>query len=501
MEKVTYTQRHEVKASTRTGARVRLLAMFVVGSLWMEAAVSQELALPELDCVIQPYEIAHVASPTEGVIKTLHAERNDLVSAGQVIVELEAEVEKASVALAHSKSEMTAEIELRQAALGFTERNGQRIASLYTQHAIPLHVKDEAATDTTKSRLQVRKALDALHLAQLELAKAQALLRRKTIRSPITGVVVERFKSVGDFADDQPIVKIAQLNPLTVEVIVPVEMFGTIVTGMVGDVVSEIPSIGPHTATVTMVDRVVDAASGTFDVRLELPNPNHEIPSGLKCFVTFFPAPKSVLVEDSPRLGEPWMANEDEPKAPATVSRESVATESVINFVAGESHSASSTCRSLGPINTYEQVESLEQALADDVTQITRREGTESVIHSYVVLAGALPGPSQTKELHQRLMSAGVDDAHLFREGGADGISLGVYPSRGRAEARRSRLAELGFTTQIKAQSTSRSHYWLNVHMSEDQASELTILRTAERIAPDSHFTLGLCSLAISQTD
>ena len=318
VEKVTNKQRQEVRASTGTGVRVRLLAMVVVGSLWMEAAVSQELALPELDCVIQPYEIAHVASPTEGVIKSLHADRNDLVEAGQVIAELEAEVEKASVALAHSKSEMTAEIELRQAALGSTERNSQRIASLYTQHAIPLHVKDEAATDTTKSRLQVRKALDALHLARLELAKAQALLRRKTIKSPITGVVVERFKSVGDFADDQPIVKIAQLNPLTVEVIVPVEMFGTIVTGMVGEVVPEIPGIGELTATVTMVDRVVDAASGTFDARLELPNPNHEIPSGLKCFVTFFPAPKSVLVEGSPPLGAPWMANEDGLREPAS---------------------------------------------------------------------------------------------------------------------------------------------------------------------------------------
>jgi len=40
-------------------------------------------------------------------------------------------------------------------------------------------------------------------------------------------------------------------------------------------------------AKVTVVDRVVDAASGTFGVRLELPNPNYRLPAGLKCKVPF----------------------------------------------------------------------------------------------------------------------------------------------------------------------------------------------------------------------
>jgi hypothetical protein len=39
---------------------------------------------------------------------------------------------------------------------------------------------------------------------------------------------------------------------------------------------------GSVKARVTVVDRVVDAASGTFRVRLELPNPGNRIPSGIK---------------------------------------------------------------------------------------------------------------------------------------------------------------------------------------------------------------------------
>ena len=39
----------------------------------------------------------------------------------------------------------------------------------------------------------------------------------------------------------------------------------------------------PYAAKVSVIDRVIDAASGTFRVRLELRNPNHAIPAGLRC--------------------------------------------------------------------------------------------------------------------------------------------------------------------------------------------------------------------------
>ena len=44
---------------------------------------------------------------------------------------------------------------------------------------------------------------------------------------------------------------------------------------------------GIYDAKVTVVDRVVDAASGLFGVRLELPNPDYKLSAGLKCQVTF----------------------------------------------------------------------------------------------------------------------------------------------------------------------------------------------------------------------
>jgi len=72
-----------------------------------------------------------------------------------------------------------------------------------------------------------------------------------------------------------------------VEVFAPVSWLGRITVGQRAFVVPEAPVGGGYEAKVTVVDRVVDAASGTFGVRLELPNPSYALAAGLKCRVRF----------------------------------------------------------------------------------------------------------------------------------------------------------------------------------------------------------------------
>ena len=81
--------------------------------------------------------------------------------------------------------------------------------------------------------------------------------------------------------------RIVQLDPLDVEVVVPVALYGRIATGTKGEVRPEAPFDQLYSATVAIVDRVVDAASGTFGLRLELPNAEGRLPAGLKCSVRF----------------------------------------------------------------------------------------------------------------------------------------------------------------------------------------------------------------------
>lgn len=66
-------------------------------------------------------------------------------------------------------------------------------------------------------------------------------------------------------------------------------LHGRLKAGQKAQVEAEAPLSGRYVATVVIVDRVVDSASGTLGVRLELPNPKGSIPAGVKCRVAFAP--------------------------------------------------------------------------------------------------------------------------------------------------------------------------------------------------------------------
>lgn len=108
-----------------------------------------------------------------------------------------------------------------------------------------------------------------------------------TIRSPINGFVVEKFLYPGEYIENQPILKLAQIDPLNVKVILPVAYIRSIKIGMEAKVIPENPIGGEYIAKVQVIDKVIDAASGTFGIILELPNPGYHLPAGLKCGVKF----------------------------------------------------------------------------------------------------------------------------------------------------------------------------------------------------------------------
>ena len=93
--------------------------------------------------------------------------------------------------------------------------------------------------------------------------------------------------NAGEFVREEPILKIAQLDPLRVEVMLPSSKFGSVKPGSTVSVLLESPVSKAVLARITKVDRVIDAASGTFIARLEVPNPDYKLPGGLKCKADF----------------------------------------------------------------------------------------------------------------------------------------------------------------------------------------------------------------------
>jgi multidrug efflux pump subunit AcrA (membrane-fusion protein) len=146
---------------------------------------------------------------------------------------------------------------------------------------------DETETSRVLAEMQLQEAVENKRLAELEYKRAVEVVNRMTIRSPVNGVVVERYLSPGEYIENQSVLKLAQIDPLNVEVVLPVDLLPSIKVGMKARVIPEHPVGGQYTAEVKIVDQVIDAASGTLGVRLQLPNPNHRLPAGLKCKVIF----------------------------------------------------------------------------------------------------------------------------------------------------------------------------------------------------------------------
>jgi hypothetical protein len=74
---------------------------------------------------------------------------------------------------------------------------------------------------------------------------------------------------------------------LHVEVVLPVSLYGKIKPGQQAFIIPEAPIGGRLKTTVNVIDRVLDAASGTFGVQMLLPNSKGVIPAGMRCKAEF----------------------------------------------------------------------------------------------------------------------------------------------------------------------------------------------------------------------
>jgi len=271
-----------------------------------------------LGCLIQPYQEADIGSQVVGVIDKVLVERGDFVKKGQAVAQLNAEVERASLAAAKLKAEAIADLKAAASNHEFAQKKKVRTEDLYQKNFISQQATDQAVTEAQVAEMRLRQAREAQRLAQQELALAQAQMAQRTIRSPLSGVVVEKYLSEGERVEEKPLVKVATIDPLKVEVIVPAAYFSHIKQGMSATVKPEGAETEARSAKVIVVDKVIDAASNSFRVRLELPNTDLALPPGLRCKVDFGAEVQSAVGAQKPKGAEssaPKAAQSSPPKA------------------------------------------------------------------------------------------------------------------------------------------------------------------------------------------
>ncbi|QRJ65726.1 efflux RND transporter periplasmic adaptor subunit [Azospira restricta] len=239
------------------------------------------------DCLIEANQLIELASPVSGLLEKVTVKRGDIVRKGQILAQLESRAEQASTELARYKSEQLGPVRMAESKLEFSKRKFVRRKDMAAEKLMSPQERDDAEAEYSLAEAELVVAKDNKHLARIEYQQQGALLALRTIRSPFDGVVVDQLAYPGEVVElgssRKAILKVAQLDPLRVHVILPKEVFGKLTVGMSVEVTPETNAKGRYAAKVRSIDKVIDAASGTFVVFLDLPNPKLEIPAGIKC--------------------------------------------------------------------------------------------------------------------------------------------------------------------------------------------------------------------------
>jgi len=244
------------------------------------------LAQESFDCVMDPAELVQVGSPVAGLLAQVNVRRGQQIAAGDVIAELTSEFEAATIGLLEARASSHAALDAQRARLELTQGRYERTRELMERGVTTQDAMAEVEAELVTAQSLVAQAELEQDVAARELDRARAALDQRIIRSPIDGLVFERRLTSGEYlTSDGYVTSLVQLDPLHVEAFLPVELFAEVAEGQNVTIRPAPPIGGVYQGTVTVRDRVFDAASGTFGVRVELPNPDGVLPAGHRCLL------------------------------------------------------------------------------------------------------------------------------------------------------------------------------------------------------------------------
>jgi membrane fusion protein, heavy metal efflux system len=257
-------------------------------------AAATRMPRSAVSCMMNPDRTADIGTAVVGVVSAVHVDVGDSVAEGQLLVSMRQDVEQAGVRAADARARLEADERSAAANLNLSSQRLERSIELEKEGFVTPQANDQVRTEQEVARQRLEQARGQRNVAQRELDIVRAQRGQRQFKSPFAGVVVERFANVAERVEDKPMLRVAVLDPLRVDLVVPASRWGSVSVQDKIDVHPELPGMKAVSATVSRIDRVIDGASNTFRVRLSLPNPNQTLPAGARCRVQWpsDPAPR-----------------------------------------------------------------------------------------------------------------------------------------------------------------------------------------------------------------
>lgn len=146
-----------------------------------------------------------LSMPVGGRVAKLHVKEGDLVSEGQVLLEL---WNKDQLARTHQAQANVHTTELKEQqtchAAKFDRRESDRLQALVKRNLASVDRADNAKTKAETSEIACRAAQAEKEVAQASLELQQALLELTELRAPFPGVIAEINGEVGEYVTPSP---------------------------------------------------------------------------------------------------------------------------------------------------------------------------------------------------------------------------------------------------------------------------------------------------------
>lgn len=215
-----------------------------------------------------------------GCIAKVYFKEGDSVKAAQVLVRQDDAVEQIQLEQLEAASEDTTQIQASEASLAQKRVDLKKLEKAAAQNAA-------TELEVEHAKLNVKMAELSLQLAKFEHEQAKrkhnelkVQIEKMRLKSPIDGKIenihVETGESINALAD---VVQVVQIDPLWIDVPVPLIKATTLSYGITAKVMFPNPNKASLEGKIIYIAAVADAASSTLRVRIEVPNKSNR-PAG-----------------------------------------------------------------------------------------------------------------------------------------------------------------------------------------------------------------------------
>lgn len=219
-------------------------------------AHGSERHFDEVSCLVEPGRQATLSTRLPGVIDEIRVRTGDVIKEGDTLFVQGHDVEQASLALENARAQ-------------YAQRRLARNQRLIERGMLSESERDELDTE--------------LRLAQMQAGLARAQMIQRSTQAPFNGVVTRVVAEEGEYVDGTPVLELAQLDPLRINVVLSLESFGSFEVGEILGVYLNAPVNNELSAKVDNIDSIIDASSGTFGIDLIIDNPDFIYPAGIAC--------------------------------------------------------------------------------------------------------------------------------------------------------------------------------------------------------------------------